>query len=260
MKQSYDKYDFVAAKRLSQNFIIEPNTAKKIVSYLEIEKDEFILEVGPGLGAVTEIIFNQTKNLFVIEKDERLSQSLLEILPRQQITIGDALEVSWAFPHKFKLISNIPYNISKKLIKKVIQEIGKLKMGLFLVQKEFAEKVENKGSKSDTRSISILVNLFCEFEYLQEVPASVFYPKPHVESALIKLTPKKTLPPIPIILFVESGFKNKRKKLHHNLESIIEKEKLCKHLTTLGISIDVRAEELNEKQWFDLYMLTQRIN
>ena len=178
--------------KLGQNFLIDPNIAQLEVYYADIKKDDVVLEIGPGKGILTNLIAKNAKKVIAIEIDNNLLTSLKETLPSNVILIhNDILKLDFKNLPKFnKVVSNLPYQISSPITFKLLDY--SFNLAVLLYQKEFAERIIAKpGSKQYSR-LSVNAYYKSECSLLKIVPKNVFYPIPKVDSAMIKLIPRKT--------------------------------------------------------------------
>ena len=235
----------IAKKSLGQNFLIDKNTINKIIDTIEITNNN-IIEIGPGLGALTEIILKKNPNkLIIIEKDLELYKKLLEKFDNKKITIinGDALKYDFSNLKNFKLISNLPYNISSKFLLKVIKLNNNLTELVCMIQSELAEKLDyNKGKMNKYKFITE----YCgRYKILFTVSPNVFYPKPKVNSKFVKFELiNKNIHVQNLDYFLNIFFINKRKKIksNKNLKILIDE-----------IIANKRYENLKYNEILDIY-------
>jgi 16S rRNA (adenine1518-N6/adenine1519-N6)-dimethyltransferase len=207
----------VAKKSLGQNFLIDKNTINKIISKIDITNNN-IIEIGPGLGALTEkILEKKPKNFIIIEKDLELYKNLLNKFENKNIIIinGDALLYDYSKLKNFKLISNLPYNISSKFLLKIIKHNKNFTDLVCMIQSELADKLNyNTGKMNKYKFISE----YCgKYKILFNVSPNVFYPKPKVNSKVVKfLLNKKNIHSEKLDYFLNAFFINKRKKIKSN--------------------------------------------
>src|SRR5438067_10898673 len=210
-------------KSLGQNFLHDRNLAKWLVDQATISPEDFIVEIGPGLGALTELALAKGARVSAIEKDKRLVQFLREEFQGQALEVvhGDALEFDtrmlYAQP-KVKLLGNLPYYISSQLLIQFLEYPNPIYLWLFMLQKELARRLVATPATSDYGALTLLVQLHHRVEYLRTVPASVFLPKPEVDSALVRVTPRTVgeLAACDHKIFhrlVRTGFSQRRKQL-----------------------------------------------
>ncbi len=218
------KYKLQLNKRLDQHFLVDKNIIKKEVELAEVSKQDVVLEIGAGIGLLTEELLRKAKKVVAVEKDARL----VEVLKNEfrdsmrngalEIIQGDALKVE--YPHFDKCVSNIPYSIASR----IIERLAKYKKDATLcVQKEFAERLVAKPGAKDYSRISILVQFYFNPRYLWTVSKNSFFPKPKVDSAIIRLIPRKETPGIEdeelFFKVVNLLFAHKRKTVRNALIS-----------------------------------------
>ena len=215
----------VPKKSLGQNFLQDKNIVKKIINTIEI-KNNNIIEIGPGLGSLTkEIIKLKPKNFIIIEKDLSLYNILINQLDNKEIIIinDDALKYDYTKLSNYHIVSNLPYNISSKFLLKVIKLNTNIDTITCMIQSELADKFNYKFGKMNKYKF---LSQYCgEFDILFNVSSNVFYPKPKVNSKVVKFNLKKININIKKIeLFIKLFFINKRKKIksNKNFTKIIE--------------------------------------
>src|SRR5437870_1131181 len=247
-------------KSLGQNFLHDRNLAKWLVDQAAISPEDFIVEIGPGLGALTELALAKGARVSAIEKDKRLVQFLREKFQGDALEVlhGDALEFDtrmlYAQP-KVKLLGNLPYYISSQLLIKFLEYPSPIYLWLFMLQKELARRLVATPATSDYGALTLLVQLHHRVEYLRTVPASVFLPKPDVDSALVRIAPREPeeLRPSDYTVFenlVRHGFSQRRKQLGKLIRSEVPDWENA--ASELGLNPRARAEELSLQQWIAL--------
>ena len=246
----------IPKKSLGQNFLIDKNIAKKIVNSAKNIYEKNIIEIGPGKGALTdEIIKKNPKNIILIEKDKFLHDFLLNKYKNIQnikIIYQDALNYNYTNIKKPKtIISNLPYNISVKLIIKWLKIISEFNEIIVMIQKDVAQKMQYKNMKKRNR-LNVLTEITSNFDIMFNVSKNVFYPKPKIMSSVINIKPKKN---ININIdnlenFTRDLFKNKRKQISNvlQLNKINNKDKI----NNLNISKS-RAEDLTLKEIIQIF-------
>ena len=212
-------------KKWGQNFLIDPNIIRKIISVLNPKKNQNILEIGPGKGALTKSMAAMDLNINAIEIDPMLCKYLKEKkLNNVKIYNEDILKFdSSIIPKDYMIIGNLPYNISTPILFKSMEDMRWTKM-VVMLQKEVAERiVSNHGNKKYGR-ISIMMQSFFDVNLEFNIPKTVFNPQPKITSSLLLIKPKKNIniEYKKLKLVVENAFKHRRKKLAHNLKNIIE--------------------------------------
>ena len=206
-----------AKKSLGQNFLIDKNVVNKIIKTIEITNNK-VIEIGPGLGALTKkILENNPKELIIIEKDFDLYQKLLKKFDKKKLTIinDDALKYDFSKLKNFKLISNLPYNISSKFLLKIIKLNKNFTDLVCMIQSELADKLNyNRGKMNKYKFISEYCGIY---KILFNVSPNVFYPKPKVNSKVVKFILKKeNIDTKKLDYFLNTFFINKRKKIKSN--------------------------------------------
>ena len=185
----------VPNKKLGQNFLTDKNVVKKIIKLSEISQNDVILEIGPGLGSLTEELAKLGNKIYGIELDHRLYSYLnenLSVYDNIEIIYGDILEIE--LPKHNKVISNIPYSITGPIIDKIFFNI-KPPTGILIIEKSIANRIFLSGNYKDYSRISIGVNAFMEPSSISEISRKSFYPPPRIALSLIKLVPNEKLNP-----------------------------------------------------------------
>jgi 16S rRNA (adenine1518-N6/adenine1519-N6)-dimethyltransferase len=247
-------------KILGQNFLHDQNLARWIVDQAQISSDDYVLEIGPGLGALTELLLEKSARVLAIEKDTRLANFLRERFPHERLEILniDALkfDARVLFAHRsVKLLGNLPYNISSALLFKFLAHPSPISLWLFTLQKEMATRLSAKPSTRDYGALTLRIQLRHHVKYLRTLSATVFLPRPEVDSAVVRILPRdpRELPPHDEELLLELirlGFSQRRKQLRKLLrERVDDWDNLAR-----GVNIDpkARAEELSLLQWIGL--------
>ena len=241
----------IPKKSLGQNFLLDRNLRKKIVSNINI-KNKNIIEIGSGTGLLTnEIIKQNPKKLILLEKDNSLYEKLkLKYLDNKSIEIEniDVLKDNLSFKNNFNIIANLPYNISTKLIIKLLIQYKNFNEMVFLVQKEVSDKFKYKLLNKKNK-YSLFLEIVSNYQVLHDISNKVFYPKPKVKSTLIKITPKNIeIDKEKLWIFSNKIFMNKRKKINNKFNRfnnrIIDKKILEK-----------RPEDLNKSEYLELFNL-----
>lgn len=189
VKNRLCKIGIRATKSLGQNFLNDDSIAEKIVKFAEISSDEIILEIGPGLGVLTDFIVKKAKKTILVEKDEaiigylkgRYSDKNLEIIH------GDVLDID--LPNFDKVISNLPFNISSPITFKLLEK--EFKLGILTYQKEYADRMCAEVGEDDYSRLSVMVSTFADIERLFTISKNSFYPPPKVDATVLKLIPSE---------------------------------------------------------------------
>jgi 16S rRNA (adenine1518-N6/adenine1519-N6)-dimethyltransferase len=188
MRQHLDKLGMRPSRQLGQNFMYDQNLARKIVELGELEKGQNVLEIGPGLGALTEFILQQSVHLTVIEKDHRLAWFLRTRHKGMEVRNADALDEIDTFATRlssFAVLGNLPYSVASPLMVRLCeQDLRPMRM-VFTIQKEVAERLVAVKQTKDFGLLTLLTQPFYEITINRTVPPTVFWPKPEVESAVV---------------------------------------------------------------------------
>ena len=228
-------------KKWGQNFLIDPNIIRKIISVLNPDKKQTILEIGPGKGALTKILSIMDLNVHAVEIDPMLCDYLrAEKLNNVKIYNEDILKFNLSvIPKNYMIIGNLPYNISTPILFKFLENKEWNKM-VVMLQKEVAERIVSSHGNKKYGKISIMMQSFFDVNLEFNIPKTVFNPQPKITSSLLVIKPKKNIHTEykKIKIIVENAFKHRRKKLAHNLKNIIEENEYNKIK-------DKRAEQLS---------------
>jgi len=241
-------------KRFSQNFIIDKNIAKQIVDYLEIGVDDIVFEIGTGRGGLTELIIDSGASVFSFELDQTLLPELdkkfsgrtnLKIVNRDFLTV----EPSDYCDGAFRLIGNIPYDITSPLIGWIVKNRKSILRAVITVQKELGERVAAGPGSKDWAPISIFTQLFFDIKSGRTIPPGAFYPPPKVFSSVLIFEPNEKYKIEDFDLFervVRAAFVHRRKMLVNNLSEagVADKGRISEILENMGIDKNVRAEAL----------------
>ncbi len=235
-------------KRFGQNFLMDQNIIHHIIAAISPQKEDNMLEIGPGLGALTRPLLHTLPKLKAVEIDRDLVQELTSTWgDRLALIEADALTVDYsAHGPDLRVVGNLPYNISTPLLLHLLQYKNSIQDMHFMLQKEVVDRLSAKPSTRDYGRLSIMLQYDCEVEYLFTVPPNAFSPPPKVDSAIVRITPYKTSPYGSVdreILswVVAKAFQMRRKTLHNNLKSFFENDALL----ALGIDTQKRPEHLS---------------
>lgn len=213
-------------KSLSQNFLIDQNIIKKILKIADIQKDDVLLEIGPGAGALTQALCKKG-NVIAIEKDKTFAKHIrsLGIEVYEKDFLSFPLEK--ITKKKIKVISNIPYHISSPIIVKLLKNYKKIEKMILMLQYEFAKRIVAKKNTKDYSAFSLFVNFYANPKIEFKVSKNSFFPKPKVSSCIVSFEIKKNIPNIEkeaFHRFVQKAFSKRRKKISSFLKMEIPKE------------------------------------
>ena len=248
------------AKALGQNFLHDQNLARWIVDQIKITPADYVIEIGPGLGALTRFILEKGAHVLAIEKDARLAKFLRSRFGDERLEIinADALKFDprVLFAHRcVKLIGNLPYNISSPLLAKFLEYPSPISLFLFTLQKEMAMRFSASPCTHDYGALTLRVQLHHRVKYLRRVPPSVFFPRPDVDSAVVRLEPRDPIE-LPehddelLLKLIRIGFSQRRKQLRKLLREYARDWNTL--ASCLSIDPNARAEELSLLQWIAL--------
>ena len=254
LREIIKEYNIKPKKKLGQNFLHDKNIISSIINNVNV-KDEDIIEIGPGPGILTEnILKNKARSLLVIEKDDSFEVNLKKIKNKYKdnftYLIHDVIDFDFnkLIKKEYKIVSNLPYNISVPFILKMIKirRVISWKDMVLMVQKEVAERITAEIGTKNYGRLSIMVNLNNDVEKLLNVKPSSFIPKPKVDSTVIKISPKNKNLNINEEIFekiVKICFSQRRKKIKNNLDQLNTNTSLLLELS--NIDPDIRAENIN---------------
>jgi 16S rRNA (adenine1518-N6/adenine1519-N6)-dimethyltransferase len=268
IKQKLTERSFAPRKSLGQNFLIDDHILQKIVAAGALEQNDLILEVGPGLGALTEKLIASAGRVVAIEYDRGLFAILSEsfansenlVLLNQDILETDLQTVFQAYSGEqfhYKVLANLPYYITTPVIFKLIESGLPWELMVILVQKEVAERLIAKAGTKEYGALTVMLNFFGKVEKLGIVPKTVFYPSPQVDSAIVRITLGKSSDNLEIYPYlhqvVQAAFGQRRKTILNALASLESlfgcKELLAEHLRGFRIDPGRRGETLSLEEF-----------
>jgi len=264
-----NKLDFHPSKKLGQNFLVDDNLLNFINKTANVKQDEFIIEIGPGLGDLTVRLLNSGANLTAIEFDSRLYKYLGDFIknPKFNLIHEDALKVDFDDLMKnnpdFRMIANLPYSITTPLIATLaVMETPPSEM-LLLLQKETAERLLEKPNNKNYGSITVVTQTLYKTELIRTVAPEVFHPQPQVHSAIVKLKRQSIYPDIDTRKFlnivVRKAFSKRRKKVVNNLQEYFEAADLKTIFNEFNFDQNLRAENLSPDDYLKLTVLLMKI-
>lgn len=264
-REVLEKYGFTFKKSLGQNFLIDTNILHNIIEAAELSREKAAIEVGPGIGALSEQLCRASGNVVCIEIDQRLLPILGETLsPYNNVEIvhGDVLkldlrqmiEEKLAGYEQISVVANLPYYVTTPILMKLLEERLPLENIVVMIQKEVADRIAAKPGTKDYGSLSVAAQFYADAEVAMVVPASVFIPRPNVDSAVIKLSVRKK-PAVEVAdekLFfqvVRACFAQRRKTILNNLSGNLfakdQKEQVVQLLQAASIEPTRRGETLS---------------
>jgi len=248
------------AKRLGQNFLHDQNLARWIVQQAQITADDFVLEIGPGLGALSGEIVQRGARLLALEKDARLVDFLREKFPDSKCEIRhcDALDFDTRIlfaERSVKVVGNLPYYVASQLLLHFLDFPHRISLGLFMLQDELARRLSAEPRTADYGALTLRLQLHHHVNYLRKIPRTVFVPQPEVASAIVRFAPRdeRQIGISDYRFFrgiVKRGFSQRRKQLRNLLAADVGNwEDIAKKLRA---PLTTRAEELSREQWIEL--------
>jgi 16S rRNA (adenine1518-N6/adenine1519-N6)-dimethyltransferase len=269
-KEILEKYRFSFKKSLGQNFLIDTNILDKICDYATIDKDTYIIEVGPGIGALTEQLAKRAKKVVAFEIDQRLLPILADTLgayDNVKIIHRDILnaDIKKMMKQEFEedkdvmVVANLPYYVTTPILMKLLEDNVPFYGIVVMLQKEVADRLTAKPGTKAYGSLSIAVQYYTKAETVMNVPKTVFVPQPNVDSAVIRLTKRKekaikVADEAFFFSVVRASFAQRRKTLMNNLvnnltEAEVNKELIEKICDEINIDPKRRGETLTIEEY-----------
>jgi len=265
------KYGFRFQKKFGQNFLINPSVLEDIIAAAEVTKEDFVLEIGPGIGTMTQYLCESAREVVAVEVDRNLIPILEDTLSEyDNVTVlnEDILKVDIAklaqeknAGKPIKVVANLPYYITTPIIMGLFESHVPLESITIMVQKEVADRMQEGPGSKDYGALSLAVQYYAKPEIMLEVPPSCFMPQPKVGSAVIRLT-RHEKPPVEVksekLLFqvIRASFNQRRKTLVNGLSNFgafgLTKEVLQACIEDLGVSGTIRGEALTLEQFAKL--------
>lgn len=262
------KHNFTFKKSLGQNFLVDKNILDKIVAAADLTEAKGALEIGPGIGALTERLAQEAGRVAAVEIDNRLIPILRDVLSlydNVNVVHGDVLktdlrrlwEEQFAGCDGVSVVANLPYYVTTPIIMKLLEEELPLESIVVMVQKEVAERMAARPGTKDYGTLSIAVQYYCEPKLVCIVPSGAFIPAPNVDSAVIRLK-RRAEPAVAVsdesrfFRVVHASFAQRRKTLSNNLAALAGKERkaeLAALLTGCGIQPERRGETLSLQEF-----------
>ncbi|MDU1043580.1 MULTISPECIES: 16S rRNA (adenine(1518)-N(6)/adenine(1519)-N(6))-dimethyltransferase RsmA [Peptoniphilus] len=266
LSEVLSKYGFRFTKSLGQNFLIDGNIVRKIADAAEIDEEDNVIEIGPGVGTLTEELALRAKKVVAIEIDEKLRELHKETLALENVKViyGDFLDIDLKVltekefgDESFKVVANLPYYVTTPIIEKLVLSNTNLISITVMVQKEVAKRLSAGPGGKDYGSLSVFINYYTDCKYRFQVPRSVFMPKPNVDSAVLSLKMKDREEVDTDFLFkvVRAAFTTRRKTILNSLSNSklnYTKDEIKKALELSGVDERRRAETLDLREFIVL--------
>lgn len=256
------KYNFKFSKSLGQNFLIDDSVPRDIVNGAEVDENDLVIEIGPGVGTLTAQLLNRAKRVVAIELDNDLIPILQQELgDNSKFTLihNDALKVNFAEiigeEKSVKLVANLPYYVTTPIIVKLLKENYNFKSLTIMIQKEVAERMNAEPGNKDYGALSLLVQYYCNTQIVRKVPPQCFIPRPKVDSIVIKLErlgePRVKVEDEKLFFdIIRNSFNMRRKTLWNGVKSLgLDKEKLEEAFKNAGVDPKRRGETLSIEEF-----------
>ena len=239
----------VAKKKFGQNFLKDSSIIHAIIQSIQPLQDDLLVEIGPGLGALTKPLLEKTKHLFAIELDRDIVNWMQNQYSKNNITIfnEDALNFNfYQFDQKIRIVGNLPYNISTPILFKCIEDIKTIADLHFMLQKEVVDRMIAAPSSSEYGRLSVMLQYYFAMEHLVHVPKESFDPEPKVESSFVRLIPYDNYPFVANNIdqfgkIVKEAFSQRRKTIRNTLKNFMN----ANDFENIDINPQLRAENLS---------------
>ena len=265
------KYEFMFQKKFGQNFLIDAHVLEKIISAAGITKDDCVLEIGPGIGTMTQYLAENAGHVVAVEIDRNLIPILKETLADyDNVTVINedilrvdikALAEEYNDGKPIKVVANLPYYITTPIIMGLFESGVPIDNITVMVQKEVADRMKEGPGSKDYGALSLAVQYYAEPEIVANVPPNCFIPRPNVGSAVIRLTRHKEMPvevkdPALMFKIIRASFNQRRKTLQNGLGNASElpytKEQIAAAIAEMGLTPTIRGEALSLAQFAQL--------
>lgn len=238
---------------LGQNFVADPNTVRRIAALARVGPGDDVVEIGAGLGSLTLALAETGAEVTAIEVDAGVAEALEQIVaaaPNVTVVRGDAMTMDWAgllAGREVVLVANLPYNVATPLVCDLLDGVPEVRRLLVMVQREVAERFAASPRTPAYGAVSVKIAYWATARVVGHVPASVFVPRPNVESALVAIErrPRPATEPGPLFELVRAGFGQRRKMLRRSLAGRVTDEQFA----AAGVAPTARPEELDVDEW-----------
>lgn len=243
-------------RAFGQNFVVDPNTVRRIARLADVGPDDHVVEIGAGLGSLTLALAETGARIRAVEVDRGIVpvlRSVVADLPRVDVVEADALTVDWddvlAESSSWVLVANLPYNVATPMVADLLDGVPAISRMLVMVQHEVGERMVAAARTEAYGAVSVKVAYWATARIVGEVPPTVFHPRPKVTSALVEITRRDRtavdVPPDELFSLVKLGFSQRRKMLRGLLGSRVSPEAFL----AAGVAPEARAEELDVHDW-----------
>lgn len=254
-----------AKKALSQNFLVDGNILRKIIATADVQPGDWVLEIGPGFGALSEVLASQGANVIALEKDPMFEASLSQLPINVEIT--DACKYPLAslddkgWRGKGRVVANLPYHITTPLLTKFFLECPhRWKTVTVMIQDEVARRITANPGDKDYGSLTVFLRFFADVQYAFKVSPNCFYPKPSVHSAVVHMRVHENFPLDgsdieKFFMLTRAAFGQRRKLLANSLKNLYPKERVFEVLEQLGFSEKTRPETISLEEYLKIFSL-----
>ena len=250
-----ERHDLWPSRALGQNFVVDPNTVRRIARLSGVGAGDRVLEIGAGLGSLTVALAETGAEIVAVERDRRLLPALLPLVEPLGVRVvqGDALSLDWpavlGTDGGWVMVANLPYNVAVPLVMDLLQKVEGISRMLVMVQREVAARLAARAGEEAYGAVSVKIAYRARATVVGRVPSTVFVPKPRVESALVAIErldePAVSADEQLLFTLVKAGFAHRRKMLRRALAGLVSEEVLV----AAGVSPEARAEELDIEAW-----------
>lgn len=250
-----ERHGLAPSRALGQNFLADPNTVRRIVRLAEIGPGSNVVEIGPGVGSLTTELAASGASVVAVELDRHLLPVLAETVGPLGVRVvqGDALSIDWADllagADDWQLVANLPYNVATTIVLELLDTVPAIHSMLVMVQREVGERLAAAPGSGTYGIPSVKLSLWASAEVVTRIPATVFIPKPRVESVMVRITrldePAVDVDHDALMELVRTAFGQRRKMLRRSLAGRVTPEMFA----AAGISPEERPEQLGVRQW-----------
>lgn len=265
-KYLLEKYELLAKRSLGQNFIVDSNIIDRLVAHAKLDKDVAVIEIGPGLGALTQQLIESAGHVTSIEIDQNMIEILEQMFfDKENFTLihSDILDYDLEALIKVldqdysrvMIVANLPYYITSEILLKLFKLENKVDSVMLMVQREFAQRLTADKNTKEYRTLTVLSKTFYDSKIVMKISKHVFYPRPNVDSAIILMKSKNVdvNDSDELMKFVEMCFIQKRKTIYNNLKISLNEDLVLKILKASDIEASRRASDLDVKDFLKMY-------
>ena len=254
-----DRHGLAPSRAMGQNFVVDPNTIAAMVRAAELAPDQSVVEIGPGLGSLTRALAAEVHHVLAVEADRHMLAPLAEAAdaPNVEIVHADATTPEWrsklgAADQRWALVANLPYNIAVPLLLDLLDNEPRIETFTVMVQKEVADRLVAPVGTKAYGIPTLKVAYWCEARIVRSVPATVFYPRPRVSSAVVRLmrlpAPAVDADPDRLFFLIRTAFAQRRKMLRRSLAAHVTSDQFAQ----AAIPSIARPEQLTLADWAEL--------